>query len=130
MVVMLLILGMVGAPGVTTDPEPPLAPAARLQPHRPAAAALRLVLVGLAADGIVLDGIVERGTALGPPATPVTLLLQCVDLCAAAAIVKELKEWAELDAIVDVALVDDGAAAAALSTGESAVQLPILGVRS
>jgi len=111
------------------DPALPTAQPSPVVPQL--SSVLRLVLVTIVDGGIVLDGIVERGHALGLPGAPVTMLLEQADPCALGAVVRELESWAATDALVDVALIAvHGGPAASLRSGGEALQLQILGVRS
>ena len=135
--VMLFLVWAIGPPGVP-PPEPshvpPSQPATRPAVARPIVhprAGVRLVMVNVIDDGIVIDGIIENGTALGAPHSPVTIVLERSDPCGVSPVVQDLECWAESGALLDVVLfADGGIAAASLSDGHVEVELPILGLRS
>lgn len=93
-------------------------------------AGIRLVQVLSTDDGIVVDGIVDHGWAMGVPGSPVTLLLEPLDQHDLA--VAELRRDAAANLVLEVDV--DRPAAGAVATadlrhGLTVLHLPVLAIR-
>ena len=93
-------------------------------------AGIRLVLVTSTDDGIVVDGIVDHGWAMGVPGSPVTLLLEPLDHHDVA--VAELRRDAAANRVIEIDVDHPAAGAVAtadLGHGLTALRLPVLAIR-
>lgn len=96
----------------------------------PESAGIRLVQVSSTPDGIVVDGIVDHGWAMGVPGSPVTLLLEPLDHHDVA--VAELRRDAAANRLLEVDVDHPAAGAVAtadLGRGLTALRLPVLAIR-
>lgn len=94
-------------------------------------AGILLVQVTSTPDGIVVDGVVDHGWAMGVPGSPVTLLLEPLDHHDIA--VAELRRDAAAIRVLEVDV--DHPAAGAVATadvghGGTALRLPVLAIRT
>jgi hypothetical protein len=93
-------------------------------------AGIRLVAVHSTPDGIVVDGLVDHGWAMGVPGSPITLLLEPLDHHDVA--VAELRRDAADNRILEVDVdhpLAGAVATADLGRGLTAMRLPVLAIR-
>ena len=92
--------------------------------------AVRVAAVIRTGDAVVVDGLVDRLSALGSAGSPITILLAPAGTDEAS--YRRLADWAETDAVVEIALEagDPRPRVVGLRSGGAELHLPIVALSS
>ena len=123
-IILMVLLAVVRWPD-ELDPEPLPAGARR---HSLRAGALRLAVVHRIGDVVVVDGVVDEASLLGPVGSLVTLVFAAVGIDPGS--YERLWQWAASDSVVDIVVPAGGPPHRQLDLrhGDAEVRLPVVGL--